>query len=484
MRLIYKIIFSLALLLGVSLQTWAQTQNSLYFMNGIPQSNRINPARNPDCGFYIGIPILSPLSTQFSSNPLVYEDIIYPHPTEDSLITFLHPLGDQEAFLDKLKPLNVVLADTRTSIMSIGFGTGAGFFSLDLTTRAEVSLYFPGDLAKLVLEGAEEGGVYNMDGTGTDFSGFDEIAVGWSGAIGNKWKIGVRGKALFGFGNLSTSRSELEVSTSEELWNIQADMEFNASLPFAEVVYDEDGNIEDIIIEDDVNNMRPSSLFKQAFNAKNFGLAVDLGVDFRPSDRWLLSASVLDIGYIRWTDEVHKVSFKTDYDYLGLEVNPREFTGDLSLGDYVDSSFSALADSLSGGLEFTPGGIYTSHLNPKVYIGASWWATPGINFGLLSRTDFLRETIFEQLTASANFAAGRVLNFTLSYTFMNNYWKNFGAGISLNAGPVNLYLISDNTLNALFWPGEAQSVNLWFGMNLVFGYKECWKKDQDRPLVY
>jgi len=175
------------------MQIWGQTQNSLYFMNGIPQSNRINPARNPDCGFYIGIPILSPLSTQFSSDPLVYHDVIYPHPTEDSLITFLHPLGDKEAFLDKIKPLNVVLADTRSSIVSIGFGTEAGFFSLDLTTRANANLYFPGDLARLVLDGADEGGVYNMDGAGPDLSGFDEIAIGWSGAIGSRWKIGVRG---------------------------------------------------------------------------------------------------------------------------------------------------------------------------------------------------------------------------------------------------------------------------------------------------
>ncbi len=230
--------------------------------------------------------------------------------------------------------------------------------------------------------------------TGAEFNGFNEIAVGWSGAIGSKWKIGIRAKALFGFGNLSTSRSELEVNTSEELWNIHADMEFNASLPFAEVVYDEDGNIEDIIIEEEINNMHAAALFKQSFNAKNFGLGVDLGVDYRPTDRWLLSASVLDIGYIHWTDEVHKVSFKTDYDYTGLEVNPFEFTGDLSFGDYVDSSFSAMADSLAGGLEFTPGGAYNSHLNPKLYVGASWWATPNINFGLLSRTDFLRAVIF------------------------------------------------------------------------------------------
>jgi len=481
MRLSYKIIFSLSLLIGVGFQTRAQTQNSLYFMKGIPQVNRNNPARNPDCGFYIGIPILSPLSTQFSSNPLAYDDIIYPDPTGDSLITFLHPLGDQEAFLDKLKPLNVVSGDTRTSALSIGFATKVGFFTFDLTTRAEETLYFPGALASLVLEGADDGGVYNMDGMGADFSGFDEIAVGWSGAIGSDWKIGVRGKALFGFGNLSISQSEFEISTSEELWNIDADMVFNASLPFAEVVYNEDGEVEDIIIEDDVSNMRPAALFKQFFNAKNFGLAVDLGVDYRPSDRWLLSASVLDIGYIRWTDEVHKMSFKTDYDYNGLEVNPFDFTGDLSFGDYVDSSFSALADSLAEGLVFTPGGIYSSRLNPRLFVGASWWVTPSINFGLLSRTDFLKELIFEQLTASANFAAGRVLNFTLSYTIMNSYWKNIGAGISLNAGPVNIYLVSDNTLNAIFWTEEAQSVNVWFGMNLVFGYKKC---SLDRPLVY
>ena len=192
MKLIYNIIFSLVLLLGASLQASAQS-NSLYFMNGVPQANRINPARQIDCGFYIGIPILSTLSTQISSDPLVYEDVIYRHPSKDSLITFLHPLGNQEAFLNKIKPLNVVSADTRTSFLSIGFGTGAGFFTLDLTTRAQANLYYPGDLARLVLEGADEGEVYNMDGMGPDLTGFDEIAVGWSRAIGDKWQIGVRG---------------------------------------------------------------------------------------------------------------------------------------------------------------------------------------------------------------------------------------------------------------------------------------------------
>ena len=30
-----------------------------------------------------------------------------------------------------------------------------------------------------------------------------------------------------------------------------------------------------------------------------------------------------------------------------------------------------------------------------------------------------------------------------------------------------MYIISDNIVNAAFWPQEVKSVNLWFGMNLV-----------------
>lgn len=484
MRIFYRIIFCMVLMLGALLQVRAQATNSLYFMNGVPQSNRINPARQPACGFYIGIPLISPLSTELSSSSLAYDDLIYPHPTEDSLIRFLHPLGDQQAFLNQLKPLNFVISDFGTSLFSLGFRTEIGFFSLDVTSRVDGNLYYPGDLARLVLEGADEGETYTMNGMGTDISGFDEISVGWSGAIGDKLQIGVRGKALFGIGNLATTSSELSVFSSGDVWNINSNMVFNASLPFAEVQYDEDGMIEDIIIEEDLVNLNPSAIAGQAFNTKNFGLGIDLGIDYRPSDRWLLSASILDIGYIRWTDEVHEVSFSTIYDYTYLEVDPFEFSESYTFDEYLDSTLTALADTLAGALEFTPGEIYSRRLNTKVYIGASWYVTPKINFGLLSRTDLLKEAVVEQVTASANLAAGRFLNFTLSYSYSNSYFKNFGAGISFNAGPLNLYVISDNTLNVLFWPQEAQSANLWFGMNLVFGYKQFLKQDLDRPLVY
>lgn len=478
----------LVLIMGLSLLSFmkvsAQLSNSLYFMHGVPQSNRINPAHQPTCGFYFGIPGLAPLRTEISSSSLSWDDLIYPHPSEDSLITFLHPLGDKQAFLDQLKPVNFVVSGFGSSLFAMGFRTEIGYFSMDVTTRVDGNIYYPGDLARLVLEGADEGLTYSMDGMGFDLSAFDEVALGWSGNIGDKWTIGIRGKALFGIGNLSTTSSDLSVYTSEEQWEIHSNMVFDASLPFAEVTYDDEGFIEDIALDPDfesaLDELDTKKLAGYVFNTQNFGLGVDLGVNFRPTDRWLLSASVLDIGYINWTDEVHEVSYVNEYTYNSIEVNPFGFSDDLTFDDYLDSTLTALLDTLSGPLEFTQGTKYMGRLNTKVYVGASWYATPNISFGILSRTDFLKASIAEQVTASANLSTGRFLNFTLSYSWINNYFKNIGTGLSINAGPMNFYVISDNALSSVFWTQEAQTVNLWFGMNLTFGYSE----KVDMPLIY
>jgi hypothetical protein len=475
----------LVIVLCLQLQGKAQITNSLYFMHGVPQSNRINPALQPECGFYLGFPFLSPLRMEVTSSSLAYQDFIYPHPTQDSLITFLHPMGNKQAFLDKLRSVNYVISDLGTPLASIGFRTPIGFFTLDVTARVDGAVYFPKDLARLLLYGAGEGQTYQFDGLGVDLSVFDEVSVGWSAGILDNLQVGVRGKVLLGAADLSTSRSELSLRTSQDLWNIRSDMMINASLPFAEVQYDQDGMIDDIIMNDDLEDMGPFALPRYLFNTGNLGLGLDAGINYRPIEQLQLSASAVDIGFISWKKGVNEVTCEMDYDFEGIEINPFEFSDEYTIDDYLDSTFSELADSLSSFLEFTPGRSYSRMLNTKLYLGASYYLTPNINFGILSRTDFLGEKISQQFTATANLTTGRFINLTLSYSVMNSYLKNLGAGFAFNVGPLNLYLISDNVLNGVFWPQETRSVNLWFGMNLVFGYKRfMMQKYTDKPLLY
>ena len=479
-----RLTISLGIIVTLCLPGEAQINNSIYFMDGIPQANRVNPAYQPNCTFCIGFPMLAPVRAEISSNSLSYKDIIYPHPSQDSLITFLHPEGDKDAFLNQLKPVNHIVTDLRATIASVGFRTKVGFFSLDLSTRTDEAVSFPADLARLLMYGTVEGETYELDGIGINATAFDELSVGWSHSILHNLQVGARAKMLFGLADLTTQNSNLAITTSQEVWNIQSDMRVSASLPFAEVIYNEDGMIEDIVVDEDVESLNLLAFPRYLFNFKNPGFSADLGVNYRPLDQLLISASVIDIGFISWKDEVHDATYEMEYDYIGLEIDPIEISDDYTFGDYLDSTFSQMSDSLLSFLQFTPGRAYSKRLNTKIYLGASYDVTPNINFGLLSRTGFLRNQIDQQITASANFSTGRIFNFTLSYTYKNAYLKNFGAGFSLNVGPLNMYMVSDNALNVAFWPQESRSVNLWFGMNLVFGYKQFKRVDGDRPLLY
>jgi len=481
MKLRPRWIVAFVVFFAMATSNHAQVTNTLFFMQGVPQSNRVNPAYQPEGNIYIGLPFLAPVRTSASSGSLAWEDVIYHNPVQtDSLITFLHPLGSKEAFLDELRPLNLVTSDIGSALISAGFRTEVGYFSLDVVSRWDGNMYLPGDLARLLINGAEDGKVYDLNGAGADLMAFDEISVAWSGEILENLTIGARAKVLFGIGNVSTKSSGLSLATSQDAWNLKSNMQFNVSLPFAEVSYDEDGNIEDVVVDEELEDPSFKAISKYMFNGKNLGFGVDLGATYRPLDELQISVSLLDLGYITWKDEVHQIDYKTEYDFTGFEINLFDLSEENSLVDFIDSSFSQLSDSLGSFLEFTPGTVYSKRLNTKLLVGVSYDVTPSINFGLLSRMDFLNDMVTPQVTASANFRAGRILNFTFSYSYMNHYFRNLGAGISLNAGPVNLYLISDNALNVLFWPEQAHSANLWFGFNLMFGYKD----KTDYPLVH
>lgn len=460
----------------------AQIPNSMFFMPGVPQSNRINPAIQPGCGFYLGFPALAPLRFQVSSSSLGFNDLIYQHPdpNSDSLITFLHPLGDKTAFLDGLDDVNFLLANLGTSLGSFGFRAGKSFISVDLTTRMDGNIYYPKGIFEIFFDGAPDGSEISLSGIGADVNLFNEFSLGWSrkDLILPNLDIGIRGKALFGLANLSTKNSSFDLSTSLDVWNVRSNMQINAAAP-SFVTFNDDFDSDEgpiTVDEDFFNTAAPMEIARSIFSPDRFGLALDAGINYRIIPQLLLSASVLDIGGINWNNTVEG-SFDFEYDFTGVEVNP--FTG-------VDTTFiNELTDSLMNSFLFLTGEPYFSRLNTKLFIGASFYPVEKIGFGLLSRTDFLNEKIAQQFTGSVNMTTGKFINLSLSYSYISNTFNNIGAGLSFNVGTLNMYLISDNIISGAFTPLNTRSVNLWFGLNLTAGWKRTAKKAKvvDRPMI-
>jgi len=479
MKSITRIVITGIVLLGLMvIPIHGQIPNSMYFMPGVPQSNRINPSIQPGCGFYLGFPALSPLRLQVNSSSLAFSDVIYPVEGYDSLVTPLHPLGDKQAFLDQLDDVNYFLSSLGTSIGSFGFRAGKNFLSFDITMRFDGTIYYPEGIFDLLYSGAADGSVLSFSGIGADINVFNEFSMGWSRKdfLIPNLSIGVRGKILLGLANLSTANSVLDLSTSRDLWNINADMQINAAGMSILQFSDDIENEPPVSINEALIDGPPMELVKEVFNPNHLGLAADIGLNYRPIPQLLVSASVLDLGSINWKNTLQG-SFDFEYDFEGLEVNP--FTG-------VDTTFiNDLTDSLLNSIALEAGNPYSSSLTPKLFVGVSYYPIEKIGIGLLSRTDFLNQKLTQQFTGSVNMTTGKFINLSLSYSYISSSFNNIGAGVSFNVGPFNMYMISDNIISGALQPLNTRAVNLWFGMNLTFGWQRSSRKAKpmDLPLI-
>jgi hypothetical protein len=465
------------ILILISSSAAGQIPNSMFFLPGVPQSNRINPAIQPGCGFYLGFPALAPLRFQVNSGSLAFNDIFIEY--GDSIILPFHPQADKEAFLRKLSDVNYFQTSVGTSLGSFGFRAGSSFFSVDLTARVDGNIFYPRGFFDLIFTGAPDQGGISFSGLGADINVFNELSLGWSrkNFIIPNLDIGIRGKALFGLANLTTKESSFEIETSYDAWSLGTQLQLNASAPTFVTFSEDIENGEPFIFDDAFfDSASPMEIASSVLSLNRFGMAVDIGANYRILPQLLLSASLLDIGGIRWNNTIEG-AIDFEYEFNGIEVNP--FTGiDTTLLDDI-------TDSLLNSYSITVGQPYFSALNTKLFIGASYYPIEKIGFGFLSRTDFLNQRISQQFTGTVNMTTGKFANLSLSYSYMAKRFNNIGAGLSFNVGPLNMYLISDNIISGALKPISARSVNLWFGMNLTFGWKRAEKKEKkiDQPLV-
>ncbi len=425
-------------------------------MRGVPQIYQVNPAFQPDCNFFLGFPGFAPFQLRVENTPFAINDVLIYNESLDSLITFLHPLADKDAFLSLLKDRNFVNTEVSTSLGSLGFRANNAYLSFDISSRAMARVVYPDDLMKFPVLGPDTAMFYDFNGLGVSASVWNEFAFGASYSFGDKLSVGWRGKFLLGGANIETKKFDVTLSTNEDSWPVRSNILLNAATPFLEVAFDD----EDMI---DFDNMElkefPKSLPSVLANPKNSGLAMDIGVDFKPMEWLRLSASIIDWGYIKWKEDVYNLENNTEYVFEGIEmiIDSEDFMEDFL--DSLENTFKFSATELA----------YKTKLPAKLYAGASFYPHPKINFGLLSRTEFFEGIIRQQFTMSANFYPLRMLSAAFSYSVMDGYYKNLGFGLSFKPGPFNFYIITDTGISSAFWPYEARMLNIRSGLNLTFG---------------
>ena len=464
----------------------AQFSNTYYHMFGVPQANQLNPAFQPNCNAYLGLPVLSTFRVEMEL-PVAYPEVFTYNSTLDQFITFMHPQGDKQAFLDALDRTNTLRFEMGFPLISTGWRKENLYYTIDFTERMDFGFTLPVDMAEFLINGANNQDRFSFGGFGPNMTYYHELAIGASFNNDDEFQVGIRAKLLLGLVNLKNTESDINLRTDIDEWEIKSLVKYNLAMPYLDnLPVDTDGTLlldslsgmemEDIFgfPEDAMEMLNTPGGIKTLMGFKNPGFALDFGFNYHPIEKVSISASAVDIGFIRWRNQAYQFTQNMDYSFGGLEF---------SLEDDFDPG-QELLDSIENSVQITTEQkSYTTMMTGKVYYGAAYDLTEKVRFGFVGRTRIYNYNFFNQFTVSANVMPISMFSASVSYSVYNGHYHNLGLGLSLRLGPLNLYFITDQAPSIYLLPQSTNSLNFRLGLNLVAGCRQESKKMKDRPLI-
>jgi hypothetical protein len=437
---------------------------------------------------YIGLPGLSGINININNNFINFSDVFIKG-RSDSVFSFLHPDYDVDLFLKKINDKNSIEPEITVPIFGLGFSAGKDMYIfLDINERAEANAVLPGDIIKLALKGNEQflGSGIDLSSLRGDMKYYREVGLGFSKNFTNKLRIGFKGKLLFGIASSSIDNRSLGIIINDDFTHtLNADLTLNFSAPVK--AYSTNNKLDSLIF-DDTRFEETSGILDFLFNTKNVGFGFDLGATYNITDKFIVSAAVTDIGYIKWKTDVTNLKAKSNFKFSGFNMVD-VINGTMTF----DSLVNEMADSLKNSLEVDDTkDPFTTYMPYGITLGGSYNLTKNFSVGLLSYSRIIGKQIRESLTLSANLNLGNSLSASLAYTAANHRYDNLGAGLAFRAGFFQFFTIVDRipvtwnkvvTENGDTYPVPLSwnAINARIGFNFVFGNKI--KKKDDKPMV-
>lgn len=426
---------------------FAQQNFTMYNMSYVPQRMYANPALLPKSRINIGLPVLSSIYLEAGNSGFKYKDIIHHRAGDDSLEF------DMANVLSKLKKNNYATFGVNTDILSFGFLVKEkNYFSFNATEKIFAKIRYPKDFFGFAWNGnypsAGETLKFNF---GLDAVHYREFGLSYTRILNDKFNLGGRLKYLYGMENIRTKKTDITMFTDPNDFAITASS--------------------DIIINTaglDSASMADASK-KYLFGSGNSGFGIDLGGSYQVTEDIKVSASLVDIGYIKWKNGTLNFVSKNpgaSFTYKGQNLN--DYFSDSS---DVSKGTEQMLDSLQKSFEIGEQSYaYTTALPMHIYLSSDYRITEKNLTSIMLYGHFFDGRLHPGISLSDIYDFGKWFSFIMSYSIYNRSFTNLGAGLRLNLGFFQWYLACDNVLGMVF-PQQAKYVNARTGINLTFGRK-------------
>ena len=291
-----------------------------------------------------------------------------------------------------------------------------------------------------------------MGAQSLEINSYAEVGVGLARNITPRLTVGARVKALLGIGNLRLDINNISVTSNlsgydEGNWN---NLQGNAEIKV-------DATLENSskLIELSQNDGIIDEIEFGSFGLAGYGLGIDLGASYKLLDKLTLSASLLDLGFMKWSKKntsIAKATTNQRYD-LSDESSRYEFVDMVSSGEVLN--FDMLNMTLDKSAEEDRSTSLTSTLvlGAEYALLGDWLAVGALYTGRFAKPETLNE-----LTLSANVRPKNNLNLALSYSLWQGSGKTFGVAAKL--GPI--FVGTDY----MFFGKDTKNLNAYIGFSI------------------
>ncbi len=407
--------------------------------------------------FHVSIPVLSNIYASAGNSVL----------NVDNLFNATNFNTNVASALDRISSKDVVAFNQKLDLINIGFKHKNRYYTAGVYQESDGVLNFPKDLMELAYFGnAGQDRSYDIGEINFRANLQTVFHLGVNQKMNDKLRLGVRGKLYTSSVNIRSVRNSGQFNTGPGDSGILLEQ----SISNLNLSFDSTGL-------ENGDELSPGNILI----GSNYGLGLDFGLSYDLNRRWELTASLLDLGFIYFSKNTRRDASRGFFEYDGLPIQFPEF----SQGDDLITYYQNLGDEIEQNLPTeTTSGAYTYVQPAKLNLGLSY------NFGgEANRCDCrLKPAGKREGNQTLSFHAFTMVSagnlfYSLKTMYERSFWKtvyakvsfgidqfnqpNFGGGLAINAGPVNLFA-NVNRLNHFSNIYNAEALAYQFGMNLKF----------------
>ena len=449
----------------------AQALQSAYFTDDYKFRHSMNPAFGNEQN-YVSIPALGNINVNLRGNfgyqDVVFDNPMYPHGSDKRLTTFMNPYISAGEALDGFSSgSNRLVGNVGITILSAGFKAFGGYNTIELSSRTSFGMSLPYELFEFAKNTGNKS--YDMGDISLGAMSYVELGLGHSRQINDRLRVGGKFKLLFGLGRADVKLEDMTADLSAaDKWVVSGKATADVSVKG----FKYESEMEDYNVESNGQYEQVSDFDVDGFGLGGFGIAFDLGAEYKIDDDWTVSAALLDLGFISWKENARAESSGQPFVFDGF--HDVAVNSDSQNGTVLEDQTDQLGDDL---LDF-------AHLEDKGETGgrttgigatlnlAAQYNLPvyrPITFGFLSSTRINGPYTWTEGRLSANYEPLKWLNGGVNLS-VNSFTTSFGWVLNIHPKGYNFFIGMDHILGKV----SKEFIPLSSNVSVSLGMSVAW----------